>query len=534
MVKTKFSYRYKFLTLKVLLFRSKRPPAPNVRTRKHNIVLHLPGLIGPAKNIEDNPNPEDLWNLLFTEEMLNEIIHWTNVKIHQCRLKYKDSTHYSLKDIDLLEMKAFLGLLIYTEVFKSGNENVDCLFATDGTGRDVFRCTMSKRRFETFLACLRFDNFANRQERKEVDGSAAIADLFQRFIEHCQRNFSLGAYVCVDESLVAFKGRCRFRMYMPKKPAKYGIKLMCLTDARNNYLYNAYVYSGKDSDGRTLSAEERRLKIPTQAVLRLVKPIEKTNRNVTADNWFGSIELVTELQKRGLTFLGTLKQNKPDIPSCFLPNKNRENLSSLYGFNEDITLISYVPKPNKAVVLISSMHHSSNIDPETGKPEIIADYNLTKGGVDSLDRKCANYSPSRRTRRWPMAIFFYMLNMSTVNAYILYNSCKNRKELERKDFLKQLAKSLTIPYMQQRFLNGSKLPKELYSRMKGILQISDDDLNQSHQEPNDERMTIKKTCYQCSYKLKRKTFYCCRECEKPICLDHTRKICYPCLQKRSK
>ncbi|KRY04854.1 hypothetical protein T01_11867 [Trichinella spiralis] len=30
--------------------------------------------------------------------------------------------------------------------------------------------------------------------------------------------------VTVDERLYPFKGRCQFRQYMPKKPAKYGIK----------------------------------------------------------------------------------------------------------------------------------------------------------------------------------------------------------------------------------------------------------------------------------------------------------------------
>lgn len=55
--------------------------------------------------------------------------------------------------------------------------------------------------------------------------------------------------------------------------------------------------------------------------------------------------------------------------------------------------------------MISSMHDTSEIDSESGKPEIIATYNRTKAGVDSLDQKCAAYSTSRRTRRWPMAIF---------------------------------------------------------------------------------------------------------------------------------
>lgn len=101
----------------------------------------------------------------------------------------------------------------------------------------------------------------------------------------------MGECACVDEMLVAFRGRCKFKIYIPNKTCKYGLKVMCLTDARTGYLLNAYVCTGKDSDGQSLDQTEKRLQKPTQAVfrvIRLIKPIEKSNRNITADN---SIEL---------------------------------------------------------------------------------------------------------------------------------------------------------------------------------------------------------------------------------------------------
>jgi hypothetical protein len=48
-------------------------------------------------------------------------------------------------------------------------------------------------------------------------------------------------------------------MYMPSKPAKYGIKFMCFTDAHSSFLHNAYIYVEKDSDGATLSEEEKKI-----------------------------------------------------------------------------------------------------------------------------------------------------------------------------------------------------------------------------------------------------------------------------------
>jgi hypothetical protein len=39
-----------------------------------------------------------------------------------------------------------------------------------------------------------------------------------------------------DEQLAGFRGRCKFCMYVPKKPAKYGIKTHALTDATVWYI----------------------------------------------------------------------------------------------------------------------------------------------------------------------------------------------------------------------------------------------------------------------------------------------------------
>lgn len=163
-----------------------------------------------------------------------------------------------------------------------------------------------------------------------------------------------------------------------------------MKDARNNYFYNGYAYTGKDSHGNGLGENIRKFSKPTQAVLRLSAPIINTNRNITVDNWFTSVELVEELQNRGLTYIGTMKKFKKEIPPQFKPNRHRKVgvEGTLFGFTKNMTLISYVPKKYKVVVLLSSMHYSKSFDND--KPEIITHYNLTKGGVDAIMRNVLN------------------------------------------------------------------------------------------------------------------------------------------------
>lgn len=75
-------------------------------------------------------------------------------------------------------------------------------------------------------------------------------------------------------------------------------------------IYIYIYYSGKDSDGFSLTNEEKKLLKPTQSVLRLTRPIANSNRNITADNWFSSMEVVEELRKRRLTYVGMLKKKQ--------------------------------------------------------------------------------------------------------------------------------------------------------------------------------------------------------------------------------
>ena len=71
-----------------------------------------------------------------------------------------------------------------------------------------------------------------------------------------------------------------------------------------------------------------------------------------------------------------------------MPSKERAIYSSKFGFNSNMTLVSYVPKKNKAVILVSTQHHSSLVraDDVASKPQIIDFYNVTKGAVDSFDQ----------------------------------------------------------------------------------------------------------------------------------------------------
>lgn len=101
------------------------------------------------------------------------------------------------------------------------------------------------------------------------------------------------------------------------------------------------------------------------------------------------------------------------------------------------------------MILLSTLHDSPTIDEHTKKPEMIMDYNITKGGVDTVDQMCNAYNVARITRR-PMAIFYSLMNIAVINAQILYCSNPENPKPFRRDFLKNLALSLMEPHLTER------------------------------------------------------------------------------------
>lgn len=133
---------------------------------------------------------------------------------------------------------------------------------------------------------------------------------------------------------------------------------------------------------------------------------------------------------------------------------NKDVYSSFY-FTKDTTVVNYVPKKNKNVVLMSTLHRNKAIsDMEKKKPQIILDQNnATKEPVDTLDQFVNTYTCKRKTNHWPMIVFYDMVDITAYNAFVLWTSINpgwNENKLTRRRlFLKELGKSLISAHIDQ-------------------------------------------------------------------------------------
>lgn len=158
------------------------------------------------------------------------------------------------------------------------------------------------------------------------------------------------------------------------------------------------------------------------------------------------------------------EKNKRELPPQFANVRDRSERTSMFGFSPTTTIVSYIPKKHKNVILVSTMHHDAKIESDTvdkTKPHIVTFYNSTKGGVDTADELCETYSMTRKSCHWPLTVFISMLNIAGVNTQIIYhaNTCNTDRQ---RLFLKQLALEL-ISYHTFRRMNNPRVSQAIRS-----------------------------------------------------------------------
>ncbi|KAK3893362.1 hypothetical protein Pcinc_002796 [Petrolisthes cinctipes] len=163
---------------------------------------------------------------------------------------------------------------------------------------------------------------------------------------------------------------------------------------------------------------------------------------------------------------------------------------------------------------------------------IIEFYNSMKGDVDTFDQICSVSSCSSKTRRWPLCIFYGMLNAANVNSYIIYKEnmerVGNRQIISRKKFMLQVRKALITPWATSWLL--LPLPRSLQFLITTVCIVPSP--GSAAASPgtsfSDSRGALVRCC-ECPVKSDRKTHHRCNKCVKPMCPRHLYPVCGDCI-----
>ncbi len=375
-------------------------------------------------DLEDLSSPFQCFRRFVDSEFLDLIVEKSNL------YSVQKNVNRPLK-LSREELEQWLGLSVWFSLYKITDTH---LHSSQDMKNDKFTGVMTCDRWEEIKTNIHF------VDNSEPPGDDKIAKI-RPFVEHLRNKFRKIPMIrdlCIDESIIPFKGHSSLKHYNPKKPHKWGYKFFLLAD-KKGMVYDFIPYSGKivpvdDPNVPDLGAS-------SNVVLHLAQNIPNgKGYRLYYDNWFTSLPLQVFLAKRQIWSCGTVQSRRlPGLTFTLdkaMQAKGRGTFEEwdTYVDGERVTAVKWYD--NKGVHTLSTFatahpvvqkerfdrRRKENIVIQC--PSIVHEYNQAMGGVDLHDQYIALYRFSFKSKKYYMRLVWHLFDMALVNAYLIYKrSC---------------------------------------------------------------------------------------------------------------
>ncbi|XP_044742044.1 piggyBac transposable element-derived protein 1-like [Chrysoperla carnea] len=252
--------------------------------------------------------------------------------------------------------------------------------------------------------------------------------------------------LAVDEAMILFKGRSTIKQYNPMKPVKRGYKLWILAD-KCGFVKKFDVYQGKTGQ---VDKKFENYNLGERVVLEMTEEHWGKQKIIYFDNFFTSLRLLEKLKVEGTFACGTIRQNRKGIPPTINDKHMKRGDFDHKTSNTGITFCKWMD--NRPVLLASNYNGSKETTVERRDkkgekhpikcPEVICDYGKFMGGVDRADHLRSLYNLDRRSKKWWHRLLFGMIEISLINAYIIY--CQARTKMSVLEFRRAVTNGLAV------------------------------------------------------------------------------------------
>lgn len=196
---------------------------------------------------------------------------------------------------DEREMKKFIGLLLLMGL--TDKPSIHEYWSHDPIDyTPIFGQTMSRNRFQLLLQCFHVAD----SKAKTKDRLFKVRPMLNHFHDTMTDLYYPRRRICIDESLLLFKGRLAWKQYLKKAKCRFGIKFFVLCESKNSLVYRMMMYCGKLDE---LAGEG----LASRVVLTLLADILNNGHSLYMDNWYNSIQLTEHLLLNRTHLTGTMR-----------------------------------------------------------------------------------------------------------------------------------------------------------------------------------------------------------------------------------
>ncbi|XP_044755093.1 piggyBac transposable element-derived protein 4-like [Coccinella septempunctata] len=394
---------------------------------------------GPRNIPVDACSPFDVFSCLFPQEFVSNITEQTNLYALQ---KFGDPQKF--KKTNEEEMKAFLGINIFMGIKRL--PSIKDYWSSNEEIRDNYISSiMPRNRFMWMLGNIHLnDNY--KQPKKGEPGYDKLYKL-RPLLDKLQYTYNFyydaDEHQSVDESMIKFKGRSSLRQYMPQKPIKRGYKIWVRAN-KSGYIAEFQIYTGKVD-----SAEKH---LGTRVVKDLTKNIAGEYHKVYFDNYFTSMNLMNDLKNSKIHGCGIVRKDRKGLPKDLKRDKEMNRGDADWRITKT-GIVSMKTMDKRGIYFLSNFHDPEKANSvqrkmkdgtiiEVSCPDLVRDYNENMGHVDKADMLKSLYEIDRKSKRWWLRIFWHFIDVTIVNAFVLFRKRCDCQSLELKEFRVAVARGL--------------------------------------------------------------------------------------------
>lgn len=411
------------------------------------------------------------------------------------------------------EMYVFLGMVMAMAHVKKNRMKdywaKDSLFSTPG-----FTQFMT---YDRFLLMLKHLHFCDNRSQMEGDKLAKIRIVLEDIREKFSSKFKPFRDLCIDESLVLWRGRLSFRQFMPLKRHRFGMKLFTLCDVESGYILDFILYTGGGTD---LNFDSE-LGYSGSVVKTMMMPYLDKGHNLYMDSWYASPTLFHFLHGHQTGACGTVQARRKKMPT--FPNVRRGEMMSLH--NNGVMCIKWRDK--RVVHILTSIHADEMVNTgkrnhATGdliqKPAAVVEYTHKARSVDMVDTMISNVDCMRKSQKWYKKLFFHILDMTVLNSYYMFLVRTGNKP-PFADFSKAIIRQIIVRFSHHTYnRRPGRSPNVLSNPTRLVARHFPSEVPASNGSSKPRRR-----CHVCAHSVRRNrkrqtTHWMCSECGVGLCL----------------
>lgn len=195
----------------------------------------------------------------------------------------------------------------------------------------------------------------------------------------------------------------------------------------------------------------------------------------------------------------------------------------LWQDNKEVTLLTntFHPKNRTFVARTQKDGNKRNLP----CPLVVKEYTNRMGGVDRFDQVRNTYSVGRRSKRWWLRVFYFLLDVSITNACMLYSQTSRSAKLTHLEFRVAVARGLIAGFTSRKrksvALNTAtyKITKTEVSNRQKVIGAVPHEQRYSNVGDHMPAHSTYRRCKHCSTKNNdKRTKIMCGKCKVPLCV----------------